>query len=48
MRALVFVYIIEEFARAHAQNAPLERFLSVLGLGVVSMLLRKISWLRIQ
>ena len=28
MRALIFAYIKEEVAHAHAQNGPLERFLS--------------------
>ena len=35
MRALVFVYIIEEVTHAHVQNAPLEWFLSTPGLGVM-------------
>ena len=35
MRALVFVNIIEEVARAHAQVAPLEWFLSTPGLRVL-------------
>ena len=35
MRALVFVYIIENVAHAHAQNAHIERFSSTPGLGVV-------------
>ena len=39
MRALTFVYIIEKVARAHAQNAHLEWFLSTPGLGVVPWLL---------
>ena len=34
MRALLFVYIIEDVAHAHAQNAPLEWFSSTPGLGV--------------
>ena len=38
MRALVLVYIIEEVAHAHAQNAPLEWFSSTPGLGVVPKL----------
>ena len=38
MRAFVFV-IIEEVAHAHAQNAPLEWFLSTTGLRVVARLL---------
>ena len=33
MRALIFVYIIEEFALTHKQNAPLEWFSSTPGLG---------------
>ena len=44
MGTLVFVYIIEEVAHAHAQNAPLERLLSIPGLGVVSC--RPGSWAR--
>ena len=35
MRALIFVYIIEEVTQAHAQNAPLEWFSSTFGLGIV-------------
>ena len=35
MRAHVFVYIIEEVAHAHAQNTPLEWFLSTPGLRVM-------------
>ena len=45
MGALVFVYIIEEVAHAHAQNAPLEWLLSIPGLGVVPRPLSKICWL---
>ena len=48
MRALIFVYIIEEVAHAHAQNAPLEWFLSTPGLGVVPGLLSRICWLHIR
>ena len=39
MRALVFVCNIEEVAHAHAQKAPLEGFLSIPGLGIVSKML---------
>ena len=35
---VIFIYIIEEVARAHAQNAPLERFLSITGLEIESRL----------
>ena len=48
MRALIFVYIIEKVAHAHAQNALLEWFWSTSGLGVVSRLLGEICWLRIR
>ena len=48
IRALIFVYIIEDVAHAHVQNTPLERFLSILGLGVMSRLLSEICWLRVQ
>ena len=40
MRTLVFVYIIEEVAHAHAQNVPLEWFLSVPALSRVQALER--------
>ena len=43
MRALIFVYIIEEVAHAHVQYAPLEWFSSTPGLGVVPQLLR-LQW----
>ena len=42
MRALIYVYITEEVAHAHAKNAPLEWFSSTPRLGVVL-----IVWLRI-
>ena len=48
MRILVFVYIVGEIVYAHVQNAPLEWFLSIPGLGVVPRLLSKICWLCIQ
>ena len=48
MRALVFVYNIEEVAHAHAQNEPFVWFSSTPGLGVVSSLLSEICWLRIR
>ena len=48
MRAPVFVYIIEQVAYAHAQNVPLEWFLSTTGLGAVARLLSEICWLRIR
>ena len=53
MRALIFVYIIEDYiieevAHAHVQNAPLEWFLSTPGLGVMPRLLREICWLLVQ
>ena len=48
MRALVFIYMIEEVAHAHAQNAPLEWFPSTPGLGIVLRLLNKVCWLCIQ
>ena len=35
MTTLVFVYIIEEVDHAYAQNAPLERFLSMIHWRVV-------------
>ena len=40
---LVFVYIKEEDAHAHAQNTPIERFLSIAGKEVVSTLLGEIT-----
>ena len=43
MRALIFVYIIEEVAHAHVQYAPLKWFSSTPGLGVVPRLLR-LQW----
>ena len=45
---LLFVFVIEEVAHAHVQNAPLEGFLSMLGLGVMLWLLSEICWLRIR
>ena len=45
---LVFVYIKEEDAHAHAQNTPIEQFLSISGLGVVSRLLSEINLLPIR
>ena len=48
MGALVFVYISEELAHSHAQNAPLEWFKSEPGLGVVPRLLSEICWLHIR
>ena len=33
-RAVIFAYVIEEVAHAHAQNAPLKWFSSTPGLGV--------------
>ena len=42
VRALIFVYIIEEVAHAHVQNALLERFSSTHGLGVMRRLLNEI------
>ena len=48
MRAVVFVYNIEEVAHAHAQSAPFEWFSSTPGLGVVSRLLSETCWLRIR
>ena len=47
MRAPIFVYIIEEVAHAHAQNAPLEWFSATPGLGVMPRLLSKNCWLLI-
>ena len=44
---LIFVYIIEEVAHAHVQNAPFELLMSRTGLGVVPRLLSEICWLRI-
>ena len=44
-KALIFVYIIGEVAHAHAQNAPIEWFLSTSGLGVVPRLLSAVLWL---
>ena len=41
--ALVFVYIIEEAGLTHAQNTPIEWFLSTPGLGVVLRLLTVLS-----
>ena len=46
--ALVFDYIKEEGAHAHAQNAPLEWFSATPGLGVMQRLLSKIWWLCIR
>ena len=49
MTALVFVYIMEVVSLAHAQNTPLEWFLSTPGLGVVlRLLLSEICWLHIR
>ena len=48
MRALVFVYIIEEVAHTHVQNAPGKWLLSTPGQGVVLRLLSEICWLRIR
>ena len=45
MRALIYVYIIQEVPHAHAQNTTLERFSSRTGLGVVPRLLSEICWL---
>ena len=42
---LVFVYFMEGVAHAHAQNAPLEWFLSIPGLGVEPRVLGEICWL---
>ena len=38
LRALVFVYIIEQVAHAHSKNTPLEWFSSTPGLGVAGTL----------
>ena len=43
MRALIFVYIIEEVTHAHAQTAPHEWFLSIPGLEVMPRLLSEIG-----
>ena len=48
MRALIFVYIIEEFAHAHVNIIPLEWFSSTPGPGVVPRLLSEICWLCIH
>ena len=46
MGALVYVYIMGEVVHAHAHNAQIDS--SKTGLGVVSKLLSKSCWLRIQ
>ena len=43
MRAMVFVYIIEEVAHANVHNAPLEWFSSAPGQGVAPRLLSERS-----
>ena len=48
MRALILVYIIEEVAHVHVQDAPLQWFSSLPELEVVQRLLSKICWLRIR
>ena len=42
MRTVVYAFVIEEVANAHAQNASLERFFSIPGLELVSRLLSEI------
>ena len=46
MRTCILVYIIKEVALVHSQNAPLEQFLTIAGLGVLSRQLSEICWLR--
>ena len=46
MRALIFVYIMKEFAHTHAQDTPLEWFLSTPGQGVMPRLLSETCWLQ--
>ena len=48
MSALVFVYITEEVAHAHAQNIPLKWFSSIPGLGVLPRLSSEICWLHVR
>ena len=47
MRALIFVYIIEEVAHVHVPNTTLEWLSSKTGVGVMPGLLSEICWLRI-